>query len=359
MAKTPERSQFYDKYLFPFENESQKDTLIGDFEKNITQFKSHSFDEPTISQAAPLGDFNFGKLVPGIQLVASLLDEVLKRDISRLPPSRIKQISVACKTASHWMERVERAKEQNELRDYVRTTSNEITKEIESQCNTLIELVAYTGAMEITIAPITKAADECEALVAKSHGHVNEAAAKLKKFHDESTKLLNACQDRLQQTVVSKQAERFEDLAKKYSTAAHCWLLGVIGTAALIVGTGITFYVMAVKQTSSIDVGVAIQLVAAKLVIISILTFLLVSFSRNYRAHRHNQVLAEHRAVTLNSFEQFLQAAKNDDSRDRLLTLVAEAAFNPKQTGYDHADREGGHPMQQILDLHGALNKTN
>lgn len=353
------RDLLRDTYKLPILGGNVRDNLFSDLEKHIKRFTSQNFDEATISQKGQFGEFNYEILVPGVQFIVSLLNEILDRDLSSIPQPMIQQITEGLNSATQWIETIKQTNGQDSLGDYVRKHTSEIAKDITQRANDLVRILAYTGALSVSIEPIRDASSEAEKLVTNLKELESSTQANLDTLRHDTTRLLDACRERLQETVVSKQAQKFDSLSKTYADAAYYWLVAVCGIAAVIVSSSVIFYAIALNTTTTVDVGLAVQMVAAKLVVISVLTFLLVAFLRNYRAHRHNQVLAEHRATTLNTFEQFLLATKSDDTRERLLLLVAEAAFNPKQTGYDHADREGGHPMQQFLDLHGVLNKTN
>ena len=73
--------------------------------------------------------------------------------------------------------------------------------------------------------------------------------------------------------------------------------------------------------------------------------------SRNYKAHRHNNVINRHRANALSTFKVFVDSSKDDiATKNALLLKSAEAIFSPAITGYltKEPDNQG---TPQILEI--------
>src|SRR5205085_68200 len=94
--------------------------------------------------------------------------------------------------------------------------------------------------------------------------------------------------------------------------------------------------------------GVA-QLLAAKVILFSILGSAVVWCGRIYRAHRHNEVVNRHRQNALSSFRTFVESA-DDATRNAVLLEATRAVFSPQHTGYSSTEAEpNAAPLVEIL----------
>jgi len=110
-----------------------------------------------------------------------------------------------------------------------------------------------------------------------------------------------------------------------------------------------SIYYYASRQIDS-STAQSIQMGIAKLITFSILYFGLVWTSRNYRAHRHNFVINQHRQNALNTFESFVEGTSDDHTKNAVLIKSTEAVFSPIVTGYltKEPEPQGG---TQILEV--------
>jgi hypothetical protein len=61
---------------------------------------------------------------------------------------------------------------------------------------------------------------------------------------------------------------------------------------------------------------------------------MLLLFSRNYLAHKHNSIVNKHRQNALLTFKAIVDAAGTEERRDVILTYAAACIFSPQETGY-------------------------
>lgn len=129
------------------------------------------------------------------------------------------------------------------------------------------------------------------------------------------------------------------------------WFWGVI---TLAVATYTLRIAREFHSQASLDhdlsVGVAIQLVSTKVLIVSILSLLTVWCANQFRGTRHNRTLALHRAHSLTTFQAFLAGAHSQDVKDQLLLYAASAAYGPRSSGYEKSEElPGFNPANNTL----------
>ena len=84
----------------------------------------------------------------------------------------------------------------------------------------------------------------------------------------------------------------------------------------------------------------------------------LVWTGRVYKAHRHNYVINKHRQNALRTFEAFVKAAKDEQTKSAVLLQATQCIFSPQPTGYlTHEAEPSGSP--QILEIIRSMANPN
>lgn len=108
-----------------------------------------------------------------------------------------------------------------------------------------------------------------------------------------------------------------------------------------------------------INTGLSIQLAISKLIVFSILYFALIWGSRNYRAHRHNAVVNQHRQNALSTFQAFVDSAEDDKAtKDAVLLRSTETIFSPHISGYLTKESEKQNTPQILEIFRNAMGKS-
>jgi len=118
---------------------------------------------------------------------------------------------------------------------------------------------------------------------------------------------------------VTKYAEIFKKEADSYKIKGRWWL----GTTAIIAGItlfigfkNVKYYIDVIKD---MDTPQAIQVGLSKLVIFAVLYFGLVWVGKIYKAQQHNYVVNQHRHIALNTFETFVKATEDEQTKNAVL----------------------------------------
>ncbi|RJS19569.1 hypothetical protein DRW03_21290 [Corallococcus sp. H22C18031201] len=148
--------------------------------------------------------------------------------------------------------------------------------------------------------------------------------------------------------VVQAQSKHFANAACWNRLFAMGWLIAVI----LVAGT-IGFACMHSIDSPPVIPDQAVTMVALiklapRIVILSLLFYLLSLCARNYRANRHNEVVNRHRALALDTFNHFVVAAFEQKTRDVVLAHAASTVFTAQPTGYSNDQAE---PLPQATAI--------
>lgn len=97
------------------------------------------------------------------------------------------------------------------------------------------------------------------------------------------------------------------------------------------------------------DATEAVQLSLAKIGLFAVLGFALVLCSKTFLAHTHNAIVNRHRQNALLTFQALVNAAKDENKKDIILTHASACMFSPQETGFTKHSAEGTSNIIQLL----------
>lgn len=151
---------------------------------------------------------------------------------------------------------------------------------------------------------------------------------------------------------VSQQAIYFKDEAQSQETLADTWLTYTYRFAAAIGGFAILSLFLHkiewIRPTSNAEM---FQLITSKVLIFTVLGYMLIMAARNYTTHKHNAVVNRHRQNALLTYRALVTAAEDTGTQDIVLAHAASCIFSPQETGFAHVKGESGVGSKSVLEL--------
>ncbi len=293
-------------------------------------------------------NINFADAVPHFEDMLEVIRQLADRDISRLPTQLLQPIISSCERLSNLITEV------REFNLNVNTPAD--------VCQGIIQKVrnAYDDVINPFITPLsftaTQATDYAK-IEREAKGYLStmtEERDKLLKYVEgvqvEGDKALAAVKEQAAEAGVSTNAQIFMRDAEEHGKQSFKWLKATIGLSVITLLAAIAFLYVAFVY-KPVDVARVVQYVVSKIIVLSTLTFGMFWCNRNYRAHKHNQTLSQHRANALKTFKAFVEGTSDDKVTDAILLQAAQAAFTPRPTGYDATEKEMQtvNPVVEIL----------
>ena len=139
---------------------------------------------------------------------------------------------------------------------------------------------------------------------------------------------------------VAQHAIHFQNEASSHSKLSRYWLIVTLILALLTLVYGafnVWYYSTHMLTLSSSQ---AIQLGISKLVIFAVLYFGVVWSSKIYKAQQHNYVVNRHRQNALSTFETFVKAASEDQTKNAVLIQATQSIFSPQSSGFTTQESE-------------------
>lgn len=151
---------------------------------------------------------------------------------------------------------------------------------------------------------------------------------------------------------VSQQAIYFKEEAQTQETLAEKWLTytyrfaGALGAFAVL-----SLFLHKLEWIRPASYAETIQLVTSKVLIFSVLGYLLIMAARNYTTHKHNAVVNRHRQNALLTYRAIVTAAEDAGTQDIVLAHAASCIFSPQETGFSHGRGDSGGTSKSVLEL--------
>ena len=181
---------------------------------------------------------------------------------------------------------------------------------------------------------------------AKLDDSIEDIKIQKKRTDEESKEYLKELKETLSnaeaaaaQVGISKHSTVFKNEADKHETEAKKWLNWTI--VLLFTIAVVSIVVLFLIPNSSSETREIVQFTFTKLVLLSTLFYGPSICSKNYKAHKHNSLLNQHRQNALTTFETFSKAASSDpQTKNAVLLEATHTIFSNQQTGYLNFDKD-------------------
>ena len=151
---------------------------------------------------------------------------------------------------------------------------------------------------------------------------------------------------------VSQQATYFKEEAENQDTLAATWLAYTYRFAFAVGGFAVLSLILHklpwIRPENGAD---AFQLITSKVLIFTVLGFMLILSAKNYATHKHNSVVNRHRQNALLTYRSLVAAAAGEGTEDIVLAHAASCIFSPQETGFAQGRGEGSSGSRSVLEV--------
>lgn len=178
----------------------------------------------------------------------------------------------------------------------------------------------------------------------------NEESKKSQEFLNEMERTLKSAQDAAAKSGVAKYSALFKEESSNHKSEASFWLICTIAVIAAIVLASVILIAFFPDKTK--DTGEIVQYTVSKIIILSALFYGLSLCNKNFKAHKHNEVVNKHRQNALATFETFSNAAGSDiQTKNAVLIEATKTIFSNQQTGYltSGSESESSNKIVEII----------
>lgn len=181
---------------------------------------------------------------------------------------------------------------------------------------------------------------------------VNEIAARLLTLEEETKTKLVALQHELERIAAKKYSASFTTAENQFRRVSWRWLAAIVlCTSGLLFLGWQSFRHPTWGLSQSPSTAEVATHIAGRVIMLSVLFYVLGIATRSYRAAKHNEVTSQHRAIALNTFLVFRDAATDDGTKNAVLLRTTEAIFQHRSTGHETTESETSPGSTTILEV--------
>lgn len=157
---------------------------------------------------------------------------------------------------------------------------------------------------------------------------------------------------------VAQHSVHFKEQADEHMKKTTGWLIAtaIFGGLTLIFGgVNMWYYATHITQLTNPQ---SIQLGISKLVIFSILYSAAFWSGRVYKSQWHNYIINKHRQNALSTFETFVKAASDEQTKNAVLLQATQSIFSPQNSGFVSHGKDAV-TSPQILEVIKNVTRVN
>ena len=157
------------------------------------------------------------------------------------------------------------------------------------------------------------------------------------------------------QVGVAQHASHFKDEAAEHIKRSRAWLIATALLGLVTAGFGAWSLYFYATQAGLLTTSQSIQLGTSKLIVFSILYLAAFWAGKNYRAQWHNYVVNKHRQNALSTFETFVKASGDEQTKNAVLLQATKSIFAPQASGFVGDQGDGGQSPQVLEIIRGVM----
>ncbi|HEC13756.1 MAG TPA: hypothetical protein ENI80_11025 [Acidiferrobacteraceae bacterium] len=330
------------------------DEVVNELLENARQslVRMQEFDVSKLPREAELGkSYSFSDAVTSarrlVDLFRRLSPEALD-DFGKIQLDGLKQQADACFNLFDAVLQFD-AKQAN-----AHETKQKLIQQIEGAYqgafNELLPLVGYSLHKS---ADFQRLDSEARATLQKIKDDAEEITKNLEQQKSDAESALEAIRKVAAEQGVTQQAIYFKDEADQNEIDAETWRKRTINIAWGLGGYAVlSIFIHKIPFLSPLNSYETVQMAVSKILIFSVISFILYLSSRNFLSHKHNAVVNRHRQNALMTYKTLVEAAgEKQQSSDAVLMHAAACIYAPQSTGYisGNSDVQGARSVIELL----------
>ena len=292
--------------------------------------------------------FNFGELKPVFEKTLTLFRSLNEVNLDNIPKVILKNLLAH---AEQYLSKLNKVfsftpvKEANPAQTREKLIQHFVTI-YSTLFNAISPIIAYS---------YTKRAD-FEEMSGKARNLINEIEKGKIKQNEQAEQFLSEIKETSEQVRnaaaeigVAQHAVHFKEQADEHKNNTKKWLIATFFSALCTLAWGVylaKFYATNITELNNIQ---SIQFGIAKLVIFSVLYTATLWIGKIYKSQWHNYIVNKHRQNALSSFETFVEATSDEQTKNAVLLQATNSIFSPQNSGFISGAEQS--TSSQILEI--------
>lgn len=293
-----------------------------------------------------LGQANFRPGVPIFKQTLDLFRELQVSQLEVFPEKVLNKLNDRAGKALNHFENVKKFTLSGYSGDVVEAR-NKLLHDIEQEYETHFEVLQpHINYLLIKKTDFASLEQQARDAMARLEKFTADRRSEQERIQAEMGAALDSVKAAAAKAGVAQQSVVFNEQADNHAKQVRTWMWASAGFGFIALMYALVFFALLPIPTGT--VGETIQSVISRLVVLSIILFGLVFSGRQLVAAQHNETVNRHRQNALQTFETFVQASDDSETKDAVLLEATRSIFSAQPTGFLRRDGERESPSTVI-----------
>ena len=320
-----------------------------DAKKSLARIQD--FDVESLIREEELGtSLNFRQAVPHAIKLIGFYKRLSREVVDDLPDSLANQIKSQADADFNRFQEIlafeTTVGNPSEIRDQL---IQQIQSAYDSTFSTLHPLISYGSSVTLDV---QRMENDARAMIQSVQDQAENITEELSDRRDQAQGILDDIRKVAAEQGVSQQAIHFREESESHAEQSELWRKRTI---YLALGLGayafLSFFFHKIPWIRPETTIQTIQLVASKILVFAVISYMLFLSARNFMSHKHNAIVNKHRQNALATFQALVDAAHEEANQDVILTHASACIFSPQDTGYAKSGSSSSASDQSVVGL--------
>lgn len=310
-----------------------------------------NFDATSLARTADLGrEMEFSEIVSDAERAINLFRLIPPKMFEEIPYKHVREIeNQAANTFNIFKEVLDFSQRQSDATSIRESLMQKVKNLYDNIFSNIYPWISYATARSVDFSRIES---QARAAAQKIEDRASEMEQRFVEREATLDELIDKGRTSLAEQGVTQQADYFRKEADEHATKAGEWADAVKVWAAVVsVAALASFFTHRIPWIAPQNIAEAVQFIAAKVLLVGALTFMLVRSARNYASHRHNEVVNRHKQNSLLTFEALRLAGSTEETRNIVLNHAAASIYSIPDTGYVRGGSENSSSTTNLVEL--------
>nr|VFK51484.1 MAG: hypothetical protein BECKTUN1418D_GA0071000_100819 [Candidatus Kentron sp. TUN] len=299
------------------------------------------FDTNLLPRENELGQaFNFNEVVPHAKVLIELWNRLSPIAVEDFPDQKLTIIRDTANNDYNLSKQVlDFNVEEEDAKNRRRSLINNIQNTYQNSFENIYQFISYSLHRS---ADFQRLDQDARATLQTIQDKTKKFASQMENHEVEARRVLDEIRKVAAEEGVTQQAAHFRTASEHHENEAKLWHSHTVKLAwALGIFAALSLFINKIPFIAPTTIYESFQLGLSKVLIFSVITYMLFLSARNFLNHKHNGIVNKHRQNALMTHKALVEAAADIGIREAIMVQAASCIFSPQATGYTFQKGDG------------------
>jgi hypothetical protein len=327
---------------------SQTETLLEETTSSLKRVQD--FRAEDLIQLGRLGESSFDQAVDPAARVISLFKQLPPTTLEYLPDAELNLVKAQANSLNQiFQEIIAFDTDIGDVRNRQAVLMDTLRTSYQQYFSKLFPLISYSMARTVNFSQLES---QGRAAVQEIRDKTENLMTEIEGQQKSADRILEEVRKTAAERGVSQEATYFKEEADKHSIEAETWRVWTIRMAVVVGLCGFaTLFLHKVAWLTPTNIYDAVQFTIGKVLVFSVLAYILGLCAKNFLSNRHNEIVNRHRQNALMTYKSLVDAGGTAEARDVILNHAASSVYRLHDTGYTKASESSGSSSSSIVEM--------